>query len=309
MVAKVISAGRTDIGKRRENNQDQFLIAELHKSMFVFESSISAPEDSRLFGDVYGRLFVVADGMGGHQAGNRASALAIELLVSQLLGSLPWLASMESDREGKFVQELKRLFTLAHRGIERESIALEEHRGMGTTLTMAYVLWPHMFVVHAGDSRCYLIRNHEIRQLTTDHTVSNQLVRQGGLREEDASHSPWSNVLFNALGAGGREVEADVYKVTLEFGDSVLLCSDGLYRLVKDDEIRDWVARDVPPADCCQALLDLANQRGGIDNITAVVARFASPDGKRDLTDLHATTTGTKELNKSKVILQDTADF
>ena len=307
MLAKVSCAGQTDIGRRRENNQDQFLIAELHKSMLAQSSSLELAPESRLFGPAYARLFIVADGMGGHQAGNRASALAIEMLINQLVDSLYWLQPGDAERESRFMDQLKHMFTLAHRAIERESIAQAEHRGMGTTLTMAYVLWPTAYVVHAGDSRCYLVRNREIRQVTTDHTVSNQLVRQGGLKQEDAQSSPWSNVLFNALGAGGREVEAEVYKVGLQNEDVLILCSDGLYRHVADHEVRDLASQDLEPSACCQAMIDLTNQRGGIDNVTVIVARFIGSELVSDSTISDLARTSIYE--KSKIVLQDTTDY
>ncbi len=307
MLANVFCAGQTDIGRRRENNQDQFLIAELHKSMLAQASSLKPASAPRLFGPTYARLFIVADGMGGHQAGNRASALAIELLINQLVDSLQWLPASDADRDTKFMDQLKLMFTLAHRAIERESIAQVEHRGMGTTLTMAYVLWPTAYVVHAGDSRCYLVRDREIRQVTTDHTVSNQLVRQGGLKQEDAQSSPWSNVLFNALGAGGREVEAEVYKVALQNEDVLILCSDGLYRHVADHEMRDFVSQELEPSASCQAMIDLTNQRGGIDNVTVIVARFVCSDSLSEstLSDLARTSI----YEKPKIVLQDTTDY
>jgi serine/threonine protein phosphatase PrpC len=281
MLAKIISAGRTDIGRKRADNQDHFLIADLNKSMLVQSTSLNLEAHARLFGMSHGKLFMVADGMGGHQGGNRASRMAIDLLINQLLNSMHWFSSNDEDefeREKVFVEDLKLLMQRAHEAIERESRTALDKKGMGTTLTVAYVIWPWMYVLHAGDSRCYLLRDGEISQLTKDHTVSNQLVEKGGMTVDEANSSPWSNVLYNALGAGADVVVPDIQKVGLKQGDTVMLCSDGLYRHVRDSEIRDILATELEPQETCRSLIELANFRGGLDNITTVVARLGAPE-------------------------------
>lgn len=281
MLAKITSAGRTDIGKKRESNQDQYLIADLNKSMLVQSTSLNLETQSRLYGMSHGKLFMVADGMGGHQGGNRAAVLAIDLLINQLLNSMHWFLQMdkpEEEREQGFIADLKQMLQRAHEAIEQESSQAIKNRGMGTTLTMAYVIWPWMYVVHAGDSRCYLLRDEELVQITRDHTVSSQLVAQGGMTKEEAESSRWSNVLYNALGAGARSVEADVHKVALKPLDTILLCSDGLYRYVPDKELKDIMFSDLEPLECCRSFIEMANYRGGADNITAIVARLGKPE-------------------------------
>jgi serine/threonine protein phosphatase PrpC len=281
MLAKIISAGRTDIGKKRDSNQDQFLVADLNKSMLVQSTSLNLEAQSRIYGMSHGKLLMVADGMGGHQSGNRASRMAVDLLINQLLNGMHWFSSSESDeaqREVNFVEDLKKLMKRTHAAIENEARAEVGKKGMGTTLTVAYVIWPNMYVLHAGDSRCYLLREGELRQLTRDHTVSNQLIEQGGMTVEEANNSRWSNVLYNALGAGAEEVVPEVHKVELQPADTILLCTDGLYRHVRDDEIRNLLETELEPPESCRSLIDLANFRGGLDNITAVVARLGMPE-------------------------------
>ncbi|GAB5403372.1 MAG: protein phosphatase 2C domain-containing protein [Aureliella sp.] len=291
MFAKITSAGRTDIGKKRETNQDQYLIADLNKSMQVQSTSLNLDTQSRLYGMSHGKLFMVADGMGGHQGGNRASTLAIDLLINQLLNSMHWFFQMDQDQENReqgFIEDLKRMMQKAHEAIEAESSADQSTRGMGTTLTVAYVIWPWMYVVHAGDSRCYLLRGDELRQLTRDHTVSNQLVEKGGMTADEADKSPWSNVLYNALGAGASSVTAEVHKVALEPNDTIMLCSDGLYRYTKDDELRDLMLSELEPSEICRSFIELANFRGGADNITTIVARLEEPDDDQPKTRVAA---------------------
>lgn len=294
MFAKIVSAGRTDIGKKRDTNQDQYMIADLNKSMLVQSTSLNLEAQSRLYGMSHGKLFMVADGMGGHQGGNRASALAIDLLINQLLNSMHWFFQMDQDREEReqgFIDDLKRLMQKAHEAIERESSEEKGTKGMGTTLTMAYVIWPWMYVVHAGDSRCYLMRNGELKQLTRDHTVSNQLMEKGGMTADEAEKSPWSNVLYNALGAGASAVDAEVHRVALEPKDTIMLCSDGLYRYLKDEEIQDMLLNELEPLECCRSFIELANFRGGADNITSIVARLEAPDEDQPKTRVAAEVT------------------
>ena len=329
MLAKIISAGRTDIGKKRENNQDQFLIADLNKSMLVQSTSLNLEAQSRLYGMSHGKLLMVADGIGGHQGGNRASFMAIDLIINQLLNSMHWFSSSENEeaeREAGFIEDLKKLMQHAHVAIEKEAREEIGKKGMGTTLTVAYVIWPWMYVLHAGDSRCYLLREGQMRQLTRDHTVSNQLIEKGGMTVEEANNSRWSNVLYNALGAGAAEVVPEVHKVALQPGDTIMLCTDGLYRHVRDDEIRDLLETELEPPESCRSLIDLANFRGGHDNITVVVARLGAPeDNSRPKTKVAAEvtlerllrdTTGFQPLvpepkaeQPDQAKLSDTADF
>ncbi|MEZ6133278.1 MAG: protein phosphatase 2C domain-containing protein [Pirellulaceae bacterium] len=294
MLAKILSAGRTDIGKKRESNQDQYLIADLYKSMLVQSTSLNLETQSRLYGMSHGKLFMVADGMGGHQGGNRASTLAIDLLINQLLNSMHWFFQMDTDqevREQGFIEDLKILLQRAHEAIEKESNEVIDRKGMGTTLTMAYVIWPWMYVVHAGDSRCYLMRDDEIRQLTQDHTVSNQLVAKGGMTASEAEKSPWSNVLYNALGAGASAVDAEVHKVALRPKDTIMICTDGLYRYIPEQEFQNILLSELDPNECCRSLIDLANFRGGADNSTVIVARLEEPDDYQPKTRVAAEVT------------------
>ena len=292
MLARILSAGRTDIGKKRENNQDHFLIADLNKSMLVQSTSLNLEAQSRLYGMSHGKLFMVADGMGGHSGGSRASTLAIDLLINQLLNSMHWFFQFDNksqEREQGFIEDLKRMMQQAHETIEKVSSGTQ-FKGMGTTLTMAYVIWPTMYVVHAGDSRCYLLRDENLKQLTSDHTVTQQLI-ESGMPADAAAKSPWNNVLYNALGAGGSSVNSEIHKIQLQPGDMLLLCSDGLNRHVSDNEIRQVLQTELEPVECCRSLIDLANLRGGHDNVTVIVAKLLEPDANQPRTRVAAEVT------------------
>ena len=269
--------GLTDVGRTREVNQDQFLIAELNKSMLVTSTSLPVGTESRLFGGQQGQLLLVADGMGGHAAGELASSIAIDHLIGRLLNSVHWFFQVDHDCEEDFIDALKGLLQDAHKRILTEAAKNRDQHGMGTTLTMAHMVWPRMYVVHAGDSRCYLIRNGEAEQLTTDHTLAHQLVESGGLKPEEEASSKWSNVLWNVLGgtADGK-LMAEVRRAVLQEGDVIVLCSDGLTKYIDRAQIVEVVAELKDPKPICERLVQLANDAGGQDNITVVVSRPSS---------------------------------
>ena len=268
----IVYAGKSDCGLKRSSNQDCYLVADLTRSLRVESTNLPLQTPSRLCGGPFGHLFLVADGMGGHQAGNRASQLAIHYFVTNLLNNLRWTLRPDGDNEQCFLGELQNVLAATHHAIIAESKSTPEHKGMGTTLTAAYIVWPKMWIVHAGDTRCYLYRNRELRQLTRDHTMASQLLEQGAITAEDAIKSRWASILWNAIGADADEVIADTYQLDLEAGDRVLLCSDGLNKHVDDLTISDLLQETPDPALACQKLIDLANSLGGTDNITAIVA-------------------------------------
>lgn len=274
--------GITDVGRKRKTNQDQFLIAQLNKSMLVSSTSLPLDAKSRLFGGIQGQLLLVADGMGGHAAGERASSLAIDHLVSRLLNSVHWFLQVDHESEHDFVDALKQLLQDAHARILRESSENLSQRGMGTTLTMAHVVWPRLYVVHAGDTRCYLVRDGVAEQLTTDHTLARRLVESGGMKPEDEATSRWSHVLWNVLGGRGEsELIAEVRCADLKQGDTLVLCSDGLHRYIDPAFLAETVDRLQDPSQICAALVQHANEGGGEDNITIVVAKPTPPATSR----------------------------
>ncbi len=272
--------GASDCGRVRETNQDQFLIAQLKKSMLVSSTSLSL--EQRIFGKVQGEVLLVADGMGGHAAGEKASRLAIGHLVRRLLNSVHWFFHGDDAKEGEFIKDLQELLKDAHTRILLESAHHVEQRGMGTTLTMAHLVWPRMYVVHAGDSRCYLVRDGVSEQLTTDHTLARQMVESGGLKPEEEQGSKWSNVLWNVL--GGRadgELIAEVRRIELRKGDTIVLCSDGMYRYIDAEQLASIITNAESSEEACKRLIEVANEAGGEDNITVVVSRPEPGGGEK----------------------------
>lgn len=267
-------AGKTDIGQQRDSNQDHFMIADLHKNMRISDSSVPFSQ-SELFGRTMGKLLFVADGVGGANAGSVASRMAIEKMAEHLLNSMHWLFFPTQPEIEKFVEDLKAGAYRSHSAVREDSEGNPEHHGMGTTLTVAYLIWPMLYVLHVGDSRCYILRDKSIQMLTKDQTLAQLLYDRGQLSDDDFQNSPYKNVLVSAIGSQDGP-EAMVYKTRLAPGDRVLLCSDGVNGHLSDGAIEAILREGDTPQQVCQQLIDQANAAGGSDNITSVVV-FCSP--------------------------------
>lgn len=267
------SAGLSDAGRRRPVNEDQFLIAVLTKTMTVTQSTLPAP--ALKTGDVHGHLFLVADGMGGHRAGEQASALAVELIEQFTLNEFKWFLEDDDVRgAGSAAAEFETAIQEADAAIVRQAAARPDLKGMGTTLTLAYVVGRQLYIVHVGDSRAYLHRDDRLIQITQDHTVVADMVRRGELRPEEAASHHLRHVITNVLGGGESGVRAEAHVVDLQPEDGLLLCSDGLTEVVSAEDIANAMNRRQSPEDTARTLVDLANDRGGPDNITTIVALF-----------------------------------
>jgi serine/threonine protein phosphatase PrpC len=272
--------GLTDRGQVRHKNEDQFLVADLCKSMTVLQTSLPEEDRTRRFGVHHGKLLLVADGMGGVAGGEVASGVAVQSVTRYVLNTMPWFFRVQDGREEELEGELRTALEACQRSVEAAAngAAFGQHR-MGTTLTMAYLLWPRLYVVHAGDSRCYLVRGGRAHQVTRDHTVAQQMVERGLMSPEQAEESRWSHVLWNCIGAGTTTLQPEVYKATLQAGDTVLLCTDGLTKHVSPGRIVELLERAGTTEEVVRRLVDAANAAGGSDNITVVVGRLQIADG------------------------------
>ena len=270
----VRSHGRTDPGRQRPTNEDQFLIAALSKALQVQGSSLEQPDVQ--FGDPLGYLFVVADGCGGHAGGEKASQLAVHSIEQFVVDTLNWCAQLRPDAGGDtLLGEFQKALAQANDRLIGEANRRPELHGMATTLTLAYFLHRDLFVAHVGDTRCYLLRNGLLYRLTRDHTLVAEMVRRGLLKPEEAAHHAYRHVVTNVVGGSDPGVQVEMHKLTLEGGDCLLLCSDGLTEMVPDAEILNVLVTAQPePAAACDRLVALANEKGGKDNITVVAARF-----------------------------------
>jgi len=264
---------KTHPGKVRPNNEDQFLVARLAKSMQVCKSSL--PDNgARLFSEEVGYLMVVADGMGGAAAGEHASALAVATVEDFALNTLKWFLHLGAAEEHALLAELRAGLEQADRAVIDRARSDPRLHGMGTTLTMAYSVGTDLYIVHAGDTRAYIFHDGELQQVTTDHTLVQLLKDHGGLSAEDARRHKRRNVVTNVIGGPSAGVHSEVHKLGMADGDILLLCSDGLSEPVGDDAIAAALAEYAEPEAASQALIDLALAKGAPDNVTAVVVKY-----------------------------------
>jgi serine/threonine protein phosphatase PrpC len=264
--------GLTHQGRVRPSNEDQFLIAELTKSMKVLHASLPQPKTQH--SDERGYLFIVADGMGGHQAGEQASALAVESIEAFALNTLRWFFQLRGTEEDDVLKEFQTALQEADALVCREAAQHRELAGMGTTLTIAYSVASRLFVLHVGDSRCYLLQGSELQRLTHDHTLVAEMVSRGKLQPEQAAHHRLRHVITNVVGGDNVGVKVECHRLELEADDMLLLCSDGLTEMVADDRLAAVLQAHREPRDACERLVAEANERGGRDNITVIAARF-----------------------------------
>jgi PPM family protein phosphatase len=269
----VTFCGLTDPGKARDRNEDHFLIARLSKTMQICATSL--PSDGKApVSEEEGYLIVVADGMGGAAAGERASALAVESVEAFVQNTLKWFLHLGGRDERVLFDELRESLRRADRMLFERANSNPALWGMGTTLTMAYSVANDLYIVHAGDSRAYLFRDGGLDQLTSDHTVVQAMVDAGMISAEEARHHRRRHVVTNVLGGPSEGVSAEIHKIEVRHGDVFLFCSDGLNEPVPDAEIAAVLAEQADPRDAARSLLQRALDGGGPDNITVVVARY-----------------------------------
>jgi serine/threonine protein phosphatase PrpC len=270
----VRSFGLTDPGRVRPSNEDHFVIVELARTMSVHRTSI--PQAKAQYSSHRGHILLVADGMGGHQAGEVASALTVVTIEGFLLNTLKRFFNLQAPEELNVMKEFRSALLEADAKIFEEAAQHPELVGMGTTLTMAFAVNWKLFVAHAGDSRCYLFSKNELHQLTQDHTVVAEMVLRGGLSPKEASRHPYRHVVTNVLGGREPGVRVELHKLDLEPDDVLLLCSDGLTEMVGDDRIAAILQDEQEPQKVCEQLVAEAKENGGKDNITVIVGRFES---------------------------------
>ena len=263
--------GKTDLGRTRDHNEDRFLVADLTRKTASLQ-----PEVRKHDIGPRGTLLVVADGMGGAAAGEVASEMATDTIYSHLVKT--WNAEDEATPQ-RFAYRLKEAVEVANASIHAHAKAHPEVRGMGTTTTAAGVLNDHLYLTQVGDSRAYLIRGGQAHQITKDQSLMQRLVEAGELTEEEAAQSERRNIILQALGPDPK-VKVDLTHQEVRRGDILVLCSDGLTGQVKKDEIAKIVTAAPDLSAACDRLIALANERGGPDNITVVIARFDG-DGLR----------------------------
>jgi serine/threonine protein phosphatase PrpC len=271
----VDAAGQSDRGRVRADNQDHFYLARLGRFSQTIATSLPPGELPERLEDA-GHVAVVADGMGGHKGGEIASRMAIILFFNLLFETPDWVLKVDDESAAKLLDRVSKRYRSLDSLLDEQARVDPNLRGMGTTMTLAYSIGFDLFLAHAGDSRAYLCRGAELTQLTRDHTRVQELVDAGAMTREEAAAHRLRNVLTNVLGGGVPLTDVDVHRAQLAAGDSVLLCSDGLYDVVSDAEIASVLGGSANATAACRALIDLALERGAPDNVTAVVSRYAA---------------------------------
>jgi len=254
VVVDTIIGAKTDLGCVRENNEDKL--------------EFFQPEDEDVLA-LKGSFYGVADGMGGHAAGQIASEIALKTVIK----------TYYEDSSPTLEESLRAAVQQANGLIYDAARAIAERSGMGTTLTALVVRGEEAFVAQVGDSRCYRVRKGRIEQITDDHSWVNEQVKRGALTEEEAAMSPFRNVITRSLG-NAPGVDVDIFSLELESGDQFLLCSDGLSGEVNAEEIRDAMVKNAP-SQAAQDLIELALERGGRDNCTVVIVKVREIEKKQ----------------------------
>ncbi len=242
----------TDVGMVRTNNQD---------TLYAFASNMRGALNKPDFG-----LFIVADGMGGHHDGEKASALTVNTIATQLVQQL-YLSILDDDSEEEHIPITESLVTALQRA---NANIIDKVPDGGTTATVVAIVNDLAYIVHVGDTRVYLVSNNEIEQLTRDHSLVQRLIELGQLTPEEAISHPQRNVLYRALGQNPH-LEVDAITRRLTSSSRILICSDGLWNTVPEKTILDSMVQGNNPQSTCEKLVSVANIMGGSDNITAIV--------------------------------------
>lgn len=266
LAADIDVFGLTHPGKLRKLNQDQFLIASLHKALQIHHTSMPREQLGDLVSESRGFFLMVADGVGGRPGGERASGTALQAIADWAVHTMRFHYEHDPVSESAYLRDLTDAVLRSHNAIR------VHQAGTATTLTMVMFRWPRAYLVQVGDSRCYRLRDGRLEQLSRDQTMAQALVDAGVLPPGEAGSSRWKNVLSSALGASDAVPVTSVYDQ--RWDDVTLLCTDGLIKHVSDDEIRQVLATTKSAEAICRVLVDLTLERGASDNVTVVVGRL-----------------------------------
>ena len=262
--------GLTHPGKVRRENQDHFLLCSLRRQLVVRGSSI--PDADDLLGEStrLASLAMVADGVGGKTRGETASRVALTAITKYVTRSLRcYYGAWDSDQE--FYDALQQGARQSHAELLRRGEQDPAYAGMATTLTLYLGVWPRAYLLQVGDSRCYLLREGELTQITRDQTMAQEMVDLGVMKKQEVAGTRFEHLLTSSI--GGQQTEPKVSRIDMTWGHVLLLCSDGLTRHVPDERIRDVLRSMTSARQACETLLQEALDGGGSDNITIVIGR------------------------------------
>jgi len=263
--------GLTDRGLVRKDNQDHFLVTTLHKTMRVHVTSLPNPELLEIPSQRLASIGMVCDGVGGHSGGEEASRSAVEAIADYVTNTMQCFFAMDVSDDTALLDSLREAATRSHDVIADRAKASGDRKGMATTLTMLIAVWPTLYLLQVGDSRCYRLRNGALEQLTRDQTMAQDLVDSGVLKPEQAQKSPYAHVLSSSL--GGSTWIPEVSKTDLKPGDTLLLCTDGLTKHVPPDRIAERLRTMTSSEQAVRALVADTMAAGATDNVTVLVLR------------------------------------
>src|SRR5215213_162699 len=263
-------------GKVRTNNEDSFLVLRLERSLQTLLTNL--PADLPAKTTEIGYCMLVADGVGGAAGGEIASSSAISTLIELVLQTPDWHMRLDNEGANEVLARLDQRFGRLREALIERAQAEPSLAGMGTTMTLAVSHATNLVIAHIGDSRAYLFHEGQLHLLTRDQTVAQDLAELGVIRPEDVAKHPGRHVLTGAIATSGEEAQAEFHQVWLEDGDQVLLCTDGLTEMVTEAAIAEVLERAGPAGDICRALVDLALEGGGEDNVTVVLGRYSIPE-------------------------------
>lgn len=273
-VPSACMAGRTHVGQQRATNQDNYLIADMRRLLDVCDSSLGELDGEKVVGRPPGELLIVADGMGGYANGERASQVAVQMLAEYVSNLMEQFLVIDPDDDQDFRNELLKAPEMIHKKLVAEGRTSADKAQMGTTLTAAYVAWPWCYILHVGDSQAYLMRDLEIQKITRDQTVA-QLFLDGGAKESDIS-ARFFHTLDSCIAASSHAPRPDLHRLMLQTGDKLILNSDGLTRHVSINSMLEVLQQSGSVEEKCEQLVQRANDEGGRDNITVVIADFST---------------------------------
>lgn len=263
--------GLSHKGHVRSQNQDHFLVATIHKHVRVVLTNLGEQERLPLEDERLAFIAMVADGVGGAEGGEEASATALEHAMQYIARTTDCYYRVDSENDEQLMGALQDAALRSHAAVLDRARELAEGRTMATTLTLFMAVWPWYYLVQVGDSRYYLFRDGALTQITRDQTIAQDLLDQGVFTREMAARSQYSNVLSSSI--GGSEAVPVVTKLRADWLNVHLLCTDGLTKHVSDDQIRDRLATMTSARQVCEQLLNDALEGGGSDNISIIVGR------------------------------------
>lgn len=263
--------GATDRGKARLNNEDNFVVATIRRTIAVDHGSVAFGDLTDRFQSRAAHLLAVADGVGGRPGGEIASRRAVEDLVAYVASAAACFDKNDAGDENAFLERLESTIRATHEGLSQG----DTDAPPATTLTMALLIGARVYLVHVGDTRAYYLRGGRLHQLTRDQTVGEYMMSIGAWTDTQASKAPVGSALTSAI--GGSELSPTIGVVDVAAGEVMMLCSDGLTKHVSDDRIASTLERATGAQAACEALVRMALEGGGSDNISVIVARLMDP--------------------------------